>query len=403
MLPRMLLPLGAAVLVASAMEFKYHTLDEVNAFVHHVSSEHGSLVTLQYLGNTIKGRRIWQLILTNRAKEDSFIPNLHLIANIYGNDVMTREVVMHLVEYMVGHAQSDPDVHWLLNNARLHVVPSVNIDGSDASIPGDCSGMTGGENSNGVAINRNFPSAFERVAPSSRAPVEPESASVLRLMRAHPALLTVLLFAGLHGVLYPYDDQPGADMPWVHTGSTTPDDDVFQELSRSMVSLMALNGTAPCAGKPPIGANNEGFANGASFSRISGSLADYAYAYEGSLPLSVFIGCCKYDEPRSLKGHFEKTRGPLLKLLRMADRGVRGTITNRRGEPVAGALLAINNRSVGFRSNQFGEFWRMLLPGFYMLLVSADGYLPAALDFHVNSGYVTTLEVKLYTGYKYEG
>ncbi|XP_075560039.1 carboxypeptidase M-like [Dermacentor variabilis] len=271
------------------------------------------------------------------------------------------------------------------------------------------------ENSNGVAINRNFPSAFERVAPSSRAPVEPESASVLRLMRAHPALLTVLLFAGLHGVLYPYDDQPGADLPWVRTGSTTPDDDVFQELSRSMVSLMALNGTAPCAGKPPVGANNEGFANetfedgrsiyerskatmrdagmsltkwktknqqlqnifdsqeeqveGASFSRISGSLADYAYAYEGSLPLSVFIGCCKYDEPRFLKGHFEQTRGPLLKLLRMADRGVRGTITNRRGEPVAGALLAISNRTVGFRSNQFGEFWRMLLPGFYMLLV----------------------------------
>ncbi|KAH7944218.1 hypothetical protein HPB52_017422 [Rhipicephalus sanguineus] len=57
---------------------------------------------------------------------------------------MTREVVLHLVEYMVDHAQSDPDVHWLLNNARLHVVPSVNIDGSDASIPGDCSGMTGG-------------------------------------------------------------------------------------------------------------------------------------------------------------------------------------------------------------------------------------------------------------------
>ncbi|KAH8030780.1 hypothetical protein HPB51_011620 [Rhipicephalus microplus] len=60
---------------------------------------------------------------------------------------------------------------------------------------------------------------------------------------------------------------------------------------------------------------------GASFSRISGSLADYAYAYEGSLPLSVFIGCCKYEEPRSLQGHFDQTRGPLLKLLRMADRG----------------------------------------------------------------------------------
>ncbi|KAL3189874.1 hypothetical protein MRX96_020888 [Rhipicephalus microplus] len=46
--------------------------------------------------------------------------------------------------------------------------------------------------------------------PAAGPPIEPESASVLRLMRAHPALLTVLLFAGLRGVLYPYDDEPGA-------------------------------------------------------------------------------------------------------------------------------------------------------------------------------------------------
>ncbi|KAH9367457.1 hypothetical protein HPB48_007536 [Haemaphysalis longicornis] len=53
-------------------------------------------------------------------------------------------MALHLVEYMVHNQESDPDVHWLLNNVRIHVVPSVNVDGSDASIPGDCSGMTGG-------------------------------------------------------------------------------------------------------------------------------------------------------------------------------------------------------------------------------------------------------------------
>ncbi|KAL3189870.1 hypothetical protein MRX96_020884 [Rhipicephalus microplus] len=83
----LLMLLGVTAPLASAMEFKYHTLDEVNSFVHHVASDYGSLVTLQYLGKTIKGRRIWQMILSNRAKEDSFVPNLHLIANIYGNDV----------------------------------------------------------------------------------------------------------------------------------------------------------------------------------------------------------------------------------------------------------------------------------------------------------------------------
>ncbi|XP_077548436.1 carboxypeptidase M-like [Haemaphysalis longicornis] len=396
-----LLLLGVSCRIAGAMEFKYHSLDEVNSFVHRVASEHGSLVTLQLLGKTLKGRSIWQLIISNRAKEDGLIPNLHLIANIYGNDLVTREVALHLVEYITKSENTDKDVHWLLNNVRLHVVPSVNVDGSDASIPGDCSSNTGGENVNGIAINRNFPGAFDRRPVGSRLPVEPESAAVLRLERAYPAVLTVLLFAGLHGVLYPYDDTPGADMPWLKT-SATPDDDVFQELSSFMAKSMALNATSTCPGKPPVGENGEGFSNGANFYRISGSLADYTYAYEGALPLSVYIGCCKFDDPRSLKGLFENNRRPLLKLLRHADMGVRGTVVNRRGEPVAGALLTVQNRTIGFRTNPYGEFWRILLPGFYLLLVSADGYLPAAMDFQVNEGHVTTLQVKLYTGYKHE-
>lgn len=57
--------------------------------------------------------------------------------------MITREVALQLVDYIVTHTQDDPDVQWLLNNARLHVVPSVNVDGSDASIPGDCSSMVG--------------------------------------------------------------------------------------------------------------------------------------------------------------------------------------------------------------------------------------------------------------------
>ncbi|KAK8758131.1 hypothetical protein V5799_004237 [Amblyomma americanum] len=247
---------GAAAAAVAGMEFRYHSLEEVNSYVHHVASEHASLVTLQYLGNTVKV-------------------------------VLTADVIFEASEsFVVGDLS-------LVVRARR-------------------------ENTNGVSINRNFPGAFERVSPINRPPVEPETAALMRLLRAYPAVLTVLVFGGLRGVLYPYDDLPGI---------------------------------------------------GAAFSRISGSLADYAYAYEGSLPLSVYIGCCKYDESRSLRGHFEHSKAPLLRLLRLADRGVRGTVTNRRGEPVAGALLAISNRTVGFRTNQFGEFWRMLLPGFYMLLV----------------------------------
>ncbi|EEC04723.1 carboxypeptidase m, putative [Ixodes scapularis] len=189
-------------------------------------------------------------MLSRRPKEDALVPHVHLVANIYGNDPVTREVALQLVDYVVENKQKDQDVAWLLDNARLSVVPSVNVDGSDASIPGECIGM-----------------------PS-------------------------------------YQDQRAA-----------------------RAVKMALPGV----------------------------LAKHSRLF-----------------------------------------GVRGTVLNRRSEPIARALLTIHNRTVGFRTNERGEFWRILLPGSYTLLASADGYLPAAVDFQVVSKQATTLEVKLYSGYRYE-
>ncbi|CAN8027839.1 unnamed protein product [Ixodes persulcatus] len=335
-------------------------------------------------------------MLSRRAKEDALVPHVHLVANIYGNDPVTREVALQLVDYVVENKQNNQDVAWLLDNARLSVVPSVNVDGSDASIPGECIGMVGDTNTNGVAINKNFPGAFERGGGNGRT-LEPESAAVLRLERACPAVLSVLLFGGLLGVLYPYDDVPGP-ATWARGMDVAPDRDVMEDMAREYVSQ--LGAAQQCPDKPPVG--EHGYANGADYSHVSGSLADYTYAYEGTLALSVYVGCCKYDHAQRLRPTFDRHRTPLLRMLRRAGNGVRGTVLNRRSEPIARALLTIHNRTVGFRTNERGEFWRILLPGSYTLLASADGYLPAAVDFQVVSKQATTLEVNLYSGYRYE-
>ncbi|XP_040063715.1 carboxypeptidase M-like [Ixodes scapularis] len=218
--PLMLLALLHLSVPSFGLSFTYHELGEVNAYLTRLASENRELVTLQLLGKTWKGRHIWQVMLSRRPKEDALVPHVHLVANIYGNDPVTREVALQLVDYVVENKQKDQDVAWLLDNARLSVVPSVNVDGSDASIPGECIGMVGeyapiplcpvfpATNTNGVAINKNFPGAFDRGRGNGRT-LEPESAAVLRLERACPAVLSVLLFGGLLGVLYPYDDVPG--------------------------------------------------------------------------------------------------------------------------------------------------------------------------------------------------
>ncbi|XP_064476774.1 carboxypeptidase M-like [Ornithodoros turicata] len=389
--------LALNTIVFADLLFDYHPITEVNSFVADIARKHSNVAKLQTLGQTWKGHPIWVVSLSLKSKEDNYTPNVYVIANIHGNNVVTREVALHLISYMAQNQRSDPDVEWLLNNARVHVVPAVNIDGSDASIPGDCMGLVGSENTNGINLNQNFPEVFDRTTTKT---YEPETASIMRLERAFPGVIALYLFGGFLAVMYPYDDVPGF-LTHSPQGSPTPDDDVFKHLSTVYASTHnTMHLSEVCPGKSYK--LKRGIINGANFSKVSGSVADYSYAYEGVMGLNVYIGCCKYDSASTIQKYFEDNKTPILKTLREVGRGVRGTIMNRKSHRLAGVLLCIHNRTSGFRTNANGEFWRILLPGFYTLLISAEGYLPTSVDFQVQKKEVTTLEVKLYTGYFYE-
>lgn len=62
---------------------------------------------------------------------------------------------------------------------------------------------------------------------------------------------------------------------------------------------------------------------------------------------------------------------------------------------ITNGKLKIKGRDFSFRLSKRGEFWRILLPGKYVLQVTADGYEPTEESFVVNSGQVTFLEVRM--------
>jgi hypothetical protein len=59
----------------------------------------------------------------------------------------------------------------------------------------------------------------------------------------------------------------------------------------------------------------------------------------------------------------------LLAYIGQAHRGVQGFVMDEAGRPVSEAKIKIKGREMGFVSTNFGEFWRILLPGFYTLEV----------------------------------
>ena len=56
--------------------------------------------------------------------------------------------------------------------------------------------------------------------------------------------------------------------------------------------------------------------------------------------------------------------------LKEVHRGIRGFVMDENGSPIQGASVKIKGRRVSSQTTKYGEFWRILLPGVYIMQVS---------------------------------
>jgi len=49
-----------------------------------------------------------------------------------------REMLLHLIVHMLTNYEKDPYIKYLIDNTRIHIMPSMNPDGFEASVEGDC-------------------------------------------------------------------------------------------------------------------------------------------------------------------------------------------------------------------------------------------------------------------------
>uniref|UniRef100_A0A8W8ITL6 Peptidase M14 domain-containing protein n=1 Tax=Magallana gigas TaxID=29159 RepID=A0A8W8ITL6_MAGGI len=87
-------------------------------------------------------------------------PEFKYVGNMHGNEVVSREVLLALIAYLCqGYREQDPEVVWLMDNTRIHIMPSMNPDGWELanSRPrknGQKPWLDGRANANEVDLNR---------------------------------------------------------------------------------------------------------------------------------------------------------------------------------------------------------------------------------------------------------
>ena len=98
-----------------------------------------------------------------------------------------------------------------------------------------------------------------------------------------------------------------------------------------------------------------------------GSIQDYSYWRYGYADTSIEIGCCLFPNETETALLWEQNRLSMIEYLKQANIGIRGIVKFQNGQPVAFASVRIDSRDPVFKTNELGEYYRILLPGTYNL------------------------------------
>ncbi|XP_049517657.1 carboxypeptidase M-like [Dermacentor silvarum] len=382
--------------VGNAQALTYYDHDEMTAFLKYTSERYPDFTKLYTIGKSVEGRDLWVLLVTRDPDNEVLLkPNVKYVANIHGDETVGRQLMVYLISHLLIQYNVDPHVRHLVDNTRIHIMPSMNPDGFAVAKEGICDGVTGRENARGVDLNRNFPNRYHTQTDEE----QPETTAVRAWSHNIPFVLAASLHGGVLVASYPYDHAASCLDGKYETGpkaSLTSDDDVFRHLARVYSfnhARMHLGETCTYNG---VGFQN-GTTNGAAWYAFQGSMADFNYIHEGCLDVTLEVSCCKFPHSSELPRMWEENKRPLLAYLGEVHKGVRGIIMDDKGLPVARASVRTTDRKSKFMTSSRGEYWKILRPGSYTLVVTAPGFQDTTHNFSVYEGEMTIVNVTLKT------
>merc|ERR1711915_869976 len=173
------------------------------------------------------------------------------------------------------------------------------------------------------------------------------------------------------------------------------DDQTFRALASIYATnhpRMANPSTPGCDSPVNEFAQQGGITNGAAWYSVGGGMQDFNYLASNDFEVTLELGCDKYPTKESLQQEWEDNKGSLMEFIWATHFGVKGMVRNAMtGLGIAGAEIHVRNitRMGKFSrmdadikhditSARGGDYWRLLTPGEYEIIVQAAGYHPQA-------------------------
>ncbi|XP_067374500.1 probable carboxypeptidase X1 isoform X2 [Channa argus] len=400
------------------LDFRHHNYKAMRKLMKSVNEQCPDITRIYSIGKSYTGLKLYVMeISDNPGKHELGEPEFRYVAGMHGNEVLGRELLLNLMQYMCQeYTRGDPRIVHLVTETRIHLLPSMNPDGYEMAHKkgSELAGWALGRYSyEGIDMNHNFAdlnsamwTAIELETDRSKlinhyfpipeqytseeAFVASETRAVINWMQNIPFVLSANLHGGELVVTYPYD----MTRDWAPREHTpTPDESFFRWLATAYAStnqVMSNPDRRPCHNKDFLRHNN--IINGADWHNVPGSMNDFSYLHTNCFEVTVELSCDKFPHASELPIEWQSNRESLLVYMEQVHRGIKGVIRDKDTEAgIPDAVIKVDDIDHHIRSAADGDYWRLLNPGEYQVTASAEGYLPTSRTCQVMYDYYPTI------------
>ncbi len=114
---------------------EHHDHQLVTQMVQQWAADYPNLVTVESIGESVQGRQLWLLTLTNRQTgKASEKPALWIDGNSDGGQVLSKEVALYFIHFLLTNYDTDERVRDALDTRTLYIEPNANPDSGEQII-----------------------------------------------------------------------------------------------------------------------------------------------------------------------------------------------------------------------------------------------------------------------------
>jgi len=351
----------------------YHSNAELASAMSSLNKQYPNMTHVYTIGESVRGANLYVIAIAAKdADKHVFLrPEMKFVGNMHGNEVVGRELIIRYAFYLLdSYVRGDETIKYLMDNARIHLMPTMNPDGFSSARIGNCGGVVGRQNANGQDLNRNFPDYFDSWHEPYR---QPETQSIMDWVTETQFVLSANMHGGAVVANYPFDNNEDGTYRY----SKSPDDDIFVDLALTYAnSNRAMRESTEFS---------RGITNGASWYPLPGGMQDWMYLRAGCMELTLEVSDCKYPFFSAIDGFWDDNRDSMTKFLLRGFAGVKGVVRDENNNPLPAVGVSVVGRpEVVMNTTKDGEFWRLLLPGKYQLSFDAPCCHTTVVDVTVN-------------------